>query len=156
MDTLQLLSFSLMQQESVARLVLAISAVESLGQTIKWTTDQKLLLRELSERALRSELATPDQRQEVANAILKSAQRLSLRQGVLRLLQSLGLNDLREEWDSVYGERSNLVHGLAPQPGVRYDGLADRAVNLCGRILLKVVAVEIPGVDQNVELKYPQ
>ena len=88
-------------------------------------------------------------RQEVADAIRKSLHRLTLRQGVFRLLDRLGLVHLKKPWDDLYAERSTLVHGLAPQPGADYSTLAHRTVSLCGQVLLKAVAAEIPMADRH-------
>jgi hypothetical protein len=68
--------------------------------------------------------------------------KLSLRQGVLRLLKNAGLN-LKNEWDAIYKERSTLVHGLAPQPGVDYGPLAHRTISLCVRIMHRLIEMEI-------------
>ena len=106
-----------MQQEPVVRIVLAMSAVEMLGQSEQRTPDQKALVRELAESAKRSAIGTARERQEVSDAVTKSLYRLSLRQGVFRLLDSLELSHLKRPWDDLYSERSTLVHGLAPRPG---------------------------------------
>jgi hypothetical protein len=82
-------------------------------------------------------------------------QKIGLRQGVLRLLGSLGLSGLKGEWDTLYGERSTLVHGLAPRPGTDYSQLAFKTVSLCARILLAAIARELPGADRHVDLAYP-
>ena len=88
-------------------------------------------------------------------AIERGLHKLSLRQGVLRLLSSLGLPGLKSEWDRLYDERSTLVHGLAPRPGADYSQLAFKAVSLCGRILLAAIAKELPSADRHVDLFYP-
>ncbi len=153
-DILLLLNYALMRPEPVAQIVFAISAVEMLGQTEEWTADQRKLINELGLSADRSMIGTNEEREEVASAIRKGLHKLSLRQGVLRLLGSLGLSHLRFKWDSLYGERSTLVHGLAPKPGADYSQLAFRAVSLCGQILLTAVAKEVPGVDRHVGRVY--
>src|SRR3546814_19354980 len=60
----------------------------------------------------------------------RGTHKIGLRQGVLRLLNSLGLAHLKPKWDELYSERSTLIHGLAPEPGARYDELANRSVSL--------------------------
>jgi hypothetical protein len=153
-DVILLLNYALMQPEPVAQIVFAVSAVESLGQDETWTTDQKILLKELAKAAEQSATGTVDERQEVADAIRKSLHRLTLRQGVFRLLDRLGLAHLRTPWDDLYAERSTLVHGLAPKPGADYGDLAHRTVSLCGQILLKAVAAEIPMANRHVARLY--
>ena len=153
-DVILLLNYALMRPEPVAQIVFAVSAVESLGQDESWSTDQKQLLRELAAAAEQSATGTDAERQEVADAIRKSLHRLTLRQGVFRLLDRLGLEHLKQPWDSLYAERSTLVHGLAPQPGADYGDLAHRTVSLCGEILLKAAAAEIPQADRHVGRMY--
>ena len=103
--------------------------------------------------AEQSATGTDAERQEVADAIRKSLHRLTLRQGV-RLLDRLGLANLKTAWDNLYAERSTLVHGLAPQPGAEYGDLAHRTISLCGQILLKAVAAEIPMANRHVTRFY--
>lgn len=153
-DVVLLLNYALMRPEPVAQIVFAFSAVEMIGQSETWSEDQKRLLEALAGAARDSSIGAEAERLEVAEAIGKSLHRLSLRQGVLRLLDSLELQHLRKTWDALYGERSALVHGLAPRPGTDYADLASRAVSLCGQILLKVIAIEVPAVNQYVDKFY--
>jgi len=153
-DVILLLNYSLMRPEPVAQIVFAFSAVEMLGQSESWTGDQKRLLSEVAEAAERSSTGSAGERQEVADAIRKSLHRLTLRQGVLRLLDALELAHLRKNWDALYAERSTLVHGLAPRPGADYGDLAFRAVSLCGYILLKAVAADVPSANQYADKFY--
>ncbi|HTL01862.1 MAG TPA: hypothetical protein VL243_06530 [Vicinamibacterales bacterium] len=46
------------------------------------------------------------------------------------------------------------MHGLAPRPGADYGDLAHRTVSLCGQILLKAAAAEIPQADRHVAKMY--
>ena len=78
----------------------------------------------------------------------------TLRQGVFRLLDGLGLAHLKTPWDGLYAGRSTLVHGLAPKPGADYGDLAHRTVSRCGQILLKAIAAEIPMADRHVARLY--
>lgn len=154
-DVVLLLNFALMRTEAVAQIVFAVSAVEMLGQDETWSRDQKRLLRDLAQAARQSSVGSEEERCEVAEAIAKSLHRLTLRQGVFRLLDRLGLAHLKKPWDALYSERSSLVHGLAPQPGADHSDLAHRTLNLCGHILLKAVAAELPAADKHAEKMYP-
>jgi hypothetical protein len=154
-DVLMLLNYALMRPEPVAQIVFAFSAVEALGQDLTWSDGQRDLLAHLAQCAAQSSLATAKERQEVVDALSKSLHRLTLRQGVMRLLTSIGLQHLRRPWDALYGERSTLVHGLAPRPGTGYSDLAHRAVTLCGHILLKAIAKELPAADRHAEIYFP-
>jgi hypothetical protein len=154
-DIVLLLNYALTRTDPVAQIVFAISAVEMLGQDEKWSPTQKELLEELAAASMNSPLGSNQERNEIAAAIRRGMHKLSLRQGVLRLLGVLGLDDLRATWDEIYGQRSTLVHGLAPKPGVDYGELAYRSTSLCGRILLTAVAREIGFATRHLDVFYP-
>ncbi len=153
-DIVLLLNYALMRPEPVAQIVFSFSAVEMLGQNEEWNIAQKQLIAELTANAQKSEIGTAPDREEVISAIQKGLYKLSLRQGVLRLLTSLELNHLKPIWDELYGQRSTLLHGLAPRPGVDYSNLAFKTVSLCGNILLKAIAREINGANNHVDKFY--
>jgi len=153
-DIVLLLNYALMRPEPVAQIVFAISAVEMLGQDEVWSSEQKQLLDEVAIFAQKLTIGSDRERTEVAEAIRKGVHKLSLRQGVLRLLSSPNLDYLKLKWDDIYSQRSTLVHGLAPKPGADYTDLAFRTVSLCGKILLAVVAKEIAGSDSYVGQRY--
>ena len=153
-DIVLLLNYALMRPEPVAQIIFCFSAVEMLGQNEDWNAAQKQLLGELAIAAKKSEIGSELEREEVATAIQKGMYKLSLRQGVLRLLTSLELEHLKPTWDELYGRRSTLVHGLAPKPGADYGELAFKTVSLCGQILLKEIAREIKGVNNHVDKFY--
>jgi hypothetical protein len=154
-DAILLLNAALMQPHPVAQIVFAFSGVEMLGQQQAWTDCQTDLLEKLAREAGASSECSAGERNEVAEAIRRS-HRFSLRQGVLRLLDTLDLVPLKPVWDKIYAQRSTLVHGLAPRPGADYGDLAFRAVSLCGRILLKAIAADIPSADRHVDTYYSQ
>jgi hypothetical protein len=153
-ETVLLLNYALMRPEPIAQIVFAFSAVEMLGQQEEWSSAQKCLLDKLATDAENAAIGTVDERREVSAAIKRSTQKLGLRQGVLRLLTSLDLSHLKKKWDELYGQRSTLVHGLAPQPGADYSQLATETVSLCGQVLLKVIANEVPGANAHVARFY--
>lgn len=153
-DVVLLLNYALMRPDPTAQIVFAFSAVEMLGQREKWSASQKELLGWLANEAQKSDIGTDKERLEVADAIQRGTNRLSLRQGVMLLLSSLKLDHLGKKWDELYKERSKLIHGLAPSPGARYDELANRVVSLCGHILLKEIAKDVPMADRYVDCCY--
>jgi hypothetical protein len=153
-DIVLLLNYALMRPEPVAQIIFSFSAVEMLGQNEDWSAAQKQLLDELAIAAKESEIGSELEREEVSAAIQKGMYKLSLRQGVLRLLTSLELEHLKPTWDDLYGKRSTLVHGLAPKPGADYSELAFKTVSLCGHILLKAIAREIKGANRHVNKFY--
>ena len=153
-DIVLLLNYALMRPEPIAQIVFAFSAVEMLGQNEVWTASQKQILNQLADDAQKQAIGSAREREEVAEAIRKGTHRLSLRQGVLRLLTNLGLDHLKSMWDDLYGKRSTLVHGLAPKPGADYSDLAHKTVSLCGRILLKAIATDVRDADRHVATFY--
>jgi hypothetical protein len=153
-DVILLLNYALMRPDPVAQIVFAFSAVEMLGQQEVWSKDQKGLINQLATDAEKSAIGTADERREVSEAIKRSLHKLGLRQGFMRLLHSLDLAHLKKDWDNCYNQRSTLVHGLAPQPGVDYTQFALETVTLCGRILLKVIAKDVPLANSHVDKFY--
>ena len=153
-DIVLLLNYALLRSEPVAQIVFAFSAVEMLGQQETWSNDQKRIIDELVVAVQKTGIGLVDEREEVIDAINKSLHKLSLRQGVMRLLTSLNLNHLKKNWDKLYRERSSLVHGLAPKPGVDYSVLANESINLCGHILLTAISREIPEATKYIDVLY--
>jgi hypothetical protein len=152
-DIILLLNFALMRPEPVAQIIFATSAVEMLGQQEKWSIDQSRLLEKLAANADSDSTGAEEERREVSAAI-RRLHKVSLRQGVMRLLDDLSLGQLKKEWDKLYDERSTLVHGLAPKPGADYNDLAFRTVTLCGQILLTAIANEVATAANHVDKFY--
>ena len=142
-----------MRPEPVAQIFFAISAVEMLGQE-DWSADQIHLLEKLAIEAESETIGTVYERREVSDAIKRSLHKIGLLQGVMRLLDDLGLSHLKREWKRLYRERSKLVHGLAPKPGADYGGLALETVTLCGQILLKMISKEVTVANSYVDKFY--
>jgi len=153
-DIVLLLNYALLRRDPVAQIVFAFSAVEMVGQMNGWNEPQRKILAHLAAEALRLETGTIAEREAVSNAILSSVHQKTLRKGVLELLNSVGLNHLKKDWENLYKERSRLVHGLAPMPGVDYGELAFRVISLCGTILLSAIAKEVPLAASHVEKFY--
>jgi hypothetical protein len=130
------LNLSIVSQEALSAMAMAISAVEALGQSETWTPAQKTLLNELATRAESSTDVSESERQEVAGRLRVGLERLGLRQGVMRVLDSLGLQHLRKEWDRIYGNRSDIFHGTLKLRPNEIGQLAMDAQTLCGRIVL--------------------
>lgn len=155
-DIILLLNYALMRPEPIAQIVFAFSAVEMLGQNEAWSAVQKQLINDVAKYAQNRTIGSQADRDEVSEAIRKGMHKLSLRQGVLRLLTTLDLNHLKPIWDDLYSKRSTLVHGLAPKPGMDYGELAFKTVSLCGHILLKAIATEVSGADSHISKFYEQ
>jgi hypothetical protein len=136
----RLINLALMTSEPLAQMVLALSAVEELGQNQKWGEAQIALIEQLADAADASAEVTAEERTEVARAIRSGLFPLSLRQGVVRLLLGLNLDHLRKEWDRLYSIRSGLFHGTARLSAPEINQAALDTITLCGRIILAIVA----------------
>lgn len=148
-NAVRLLNLSLMTQEPLAQMVLAFSAIEEIGQNEQWSPSQEKLIRSLATVAARSTEVTPDERAEVVAAIRKGLHRLSLRQGVMRLLSRLDLDGARKEWDRLYGLRSGLFHGTARLSDSEVSEAALATFKLCARIVFAILAkegVRVPSI----------
>lgn len=144
----RLLNLALMDQHPLSKVVLALSAVEALGQDEKWTPSQAAVI-EATANDIERASGGDAERLEVADAIRKSVFRLSVRQGVKRVLARLGLSELQSEWDRLYGRRSSIFHGAIAVSESEAHELANETVNLCGRIVLRLVEAEgwqVPSV----------
>jgi hypothetical protein len=153
-DVILLLNYALTRTGPVAQIVFAVSAVEMLGQSEDWTLGQKQLLEQLALNAEAAIVGSAEERSEVSDAIRRSVHKIGLRQGVMRLLDVLGLEHLKKEWDDLYGRRSTLVHGLAPKPGTDYSELAFKTVSLCGYILLQVISRDVSTANLHIDTFY--
>jgi hypothetical protein len=129
-----LLNAALINPEPLAQLVLAISAVEMLGQTGEWSQPQRELLQRLAAAAETDQGLPVAERMEVAGAVRRNLFRIGLRQGVLRVLGRLNLSHLKAAWDDVYGQRSAIFHGTLRLTPPEEAQLANKAVMLCCRI----------------------
>ena len=145
----RLLNFALINPQPLAQVVLALSAVEALGQDERWTDAQTALLAALAAQVEAGTAGRDAERMEVA-AALRGMYRVGLSQGVMRVLDRLGLQHMRREWKRVYGLRSDLFHGRAQLAEHEVGELATSAITLCGRIILTLVehdGVTLPSVS---------
>ena len=144
---LRLLNLAMISDNSRAKIVLAISAIEGLIQYENWSAKQRQCIGD-TVTALRregdSELA------EIADR-LQGIQRTSIRQGVTRLLDQNGCPDLKVQWDETYRQRSKLFHGGAPVDRHELHRVADATMRLCVTIVLsafKNKGIELPEIAE--------
>jgi hypothetical protein len=146
----RLLNLALINPQPLAQVVLALSAVEALGQDETWTDAQTTLLAQLAAQVEANTARGDAERMEVATALRRAMHRVGLRQGVMRVLKRLGLQDRRKEWGRVYDLRSDLFHGRAQLAEHEIAELANSAITLCGRIILTLAerdGVTLPSVS---------
>lgn len=134
-EALVILNFALMSSQPISKLALSLSAVEALGQEAQWSDNQRKLIEELAVRAEFEESYPLVERSEVADALRRSLHRIGLRQGVMRIIDSLGLQKLKKEWDRIYGARSGLFHGTSRLSEPELAELAEDALKLCSSIV---------------------
>jgi hypothetical protein len=137
-EGVRILNLALINTQPLAQIVLALSAIEALGQDEKWTDAQAALIDELATQVENRTADRDAEHLEVAEALRRSLHRIGLRQGVMRMLTRLGLKHLRKEWDRIYGMRSGLFHGTIRLAEAETAQLALDAITLCGRVILTV------------------
>ena len=125
---LRLLNLACINSEPLARIMLAVSAVESVADE-KWTKEQHDLIKTVA-----AEIADP----EVKEAV-KRMHRISIRQGIKRVLESNRLDHLWEEWDDLYKRRSRLFHGGGEFTNQEIGELASNATKLCDEIIFGII-----------------
>ena len=142
---LRLLNLAMISEDSRAKIVLAIAAVEGLIDDLAWSDKQQQWIDDNVAELRNKE---DDEYNEIAS-ILDRMHRISLRQGVFRVLDSNGLQNLRKPWDDIYGQRSSLFHGAEQPDRHQLHKFANATVKLCVTIVLSVVenrGVQLPAI----------
>ncbi|MDE0696328.1 MAG: hypothetical protein OXH76_10920 [Boseongicola sp.] len=141
----RILSLAEMNQDPIAKAVLAISTVEGLAADPPWTDAQAKLI-ERAASWLEDDCGDSQDAWQVIEAI-RRMRKESIRQRVRKLLEANDLSSLRPAWDSLYGRRSALFHGRSDggdeSVGDRLEQeglhrLGHDAVILCGKIVLSM------------------
>ena len=83
---------------------------------------------------LAAEIADP----EVKDAV-ERMHRISIRQGIRRVLRCNRLDHLWEEWDALYKRRSRLFHGGGEFTNQEIGELASTATQLCDEIIFGII-----------------
>jgi hypothetical protein len=152
----RMLNLALINPQPLGQLVLSLSAVEELGQNEKWSDGQRGIIEGFAESAKQTGSLPKDERDEVADALLRGVHRVSLRQGVMRILDRLDLKHLRKEWDRIYGLRSGMFHGTSVLSDSEIATLAMEAITLCGTIVLILAESEGVQLPPIAETHFPQ
>lgn len=148
-SAVRLLNSALMSTQPLAQMVLAFSAVEELGQNHDWSDNQRRLIDQLAVAIQASKEGTEQERSELVNSIQTGLFRLSLRQGVKRLMLRVGQRHLLKEWDRLYGIRSRIFHGTKRVSDEEISQAAFDSVTLCIEIILGFLSKEgtlVPSV----------
>ena len=80
-----------------------VERIQIVGQDEEWSEAQKRLIASLAAQAEFQVEGTVDERKEVADAMLRGLYKLSLRQGVMRLLRSLASTTSRKSGTTFTG-----------------------------------------------------
>ena len=126
--SVRLLNLAFINPEWLARVVLALAAVEAMAQDQKWSDEQRTRLRTIAAE-------TPDR--EVKEAV-ERLHKIGVRQGIKRVLRAHKLEHLQKEWDRHYNLRSALFHGGKQLSEEERIELQD-TVQLCTQIVLGVL-----------------
>ena len=127
--SVRLLNLARINAEPRARIVLAVSAVESVAEDENWSAEQRDLIDKLA-----AGIADP----EVKDAV-ERMHRISIRQGIKRVLERNRLDHLWEEWDALYKRRSRLFHGGGEFTNQEIGELASTATQLCDEIIFGII-----------------
>ena len=127
--SVRLLNLARINAEPRARIVLAVSAVESVAGDENWSAEQRDLIDKLA-----AGIADP----EVKDAV-ERMHRISIRQGIRRVLRCNRLDHLWKEWDDLYKRRSRLFHGGGEFTNQEIGELASTATQLCDEIIFGII-----------------
>ncbi len=149
--SLGLLNQALITDDSLAKIVLAISGVEGLVHQETWSRKQRQWIDDTAVR-LRTE-ADPELHEIAAS--LERQHRISLRQGVFRLLDQNRLRHLRRQWDDIYDQRSALFHGTGQGDRHQLHRQANATVRLCGTIVLGILKNQGLDLPEMAAVHFP-
>ena len=138
---IRVLSLAEINEDPIAKLVLAVSTIEGLAKDPPWL-----------ERA--------DGDREEAQQVVKAVRQVwkgSIRQRIRKLLKANDLSCVRKDWDRLYKRRSGFFHDRSEE-GSEHLGnhleqsslhaLGQEAIKLCARIVLTMAqreGVAVPG-----------
>lgn len=105
-----LINAALMAPHPVAKVTLAVAAVELLAASERWNTNQKQWITGLREHLEVSAGLSEEERNELRQAI-DGLNHFGAMSRTKRLLTALELDVLLERWDDLYRQRSRLFHG---------------------------------------------
>lgn len=152
---IRVLNLAEINEDPIAKLVLAVSTIESLAEDPPWSDAQRQLLKDAAaslERAHRDR----EEVQQVVEAV-RRVRKESIRQRIRNLLQANDLSTVWRDWDRLYERRSGLLHGRS-EAGSEHRGshmeqsslhaLGREAIDLCARIVLSMArreGIAVPG-----------
>jgi hypothetical protein len=155
LDALVLFNAALINPEPLARLALAVTAVEMLARDEKkWSVSQKRALKAIKAAAAKLEGLSFEERAEI-EAAAKGMENFGINESCRRLIRKLGREDLLHLWRSLYGVRSQIFHGTAYPTREQIERASELGVVLSARIVLAAVAQVVPGAADDLDRNYP-
>ena len=152
---IRVLNLAEINEDPIAKLVLAVSTIEGLATDPPWTDGE----RELIDSAAAWLERTHGDREEAMQVLeaIQQVRRESIRQRIRKLLQANDLSNVWRDWDRLYSKRSGLFHGRS-EAGSEHRGshleesslraLGEEAIKLCARIVLSMAqreGIAVPG-----------
>ena len=144
---IRMLSLAEINEDPIAKLVLAVSTIEGLAK------DPQLI----ENAAAWLERAHSDREEAQQVEAVRQVQKGSIRQRIRKLLKANDLWSVRKDWDRLYKRRSDFFHGRS-EAGSEHLGnhleqsnlhaLGQEAIELCARIVLSMAqreGVAVPG-----------
>ena len=145
---IRMLSLAEINEDPIAKLVLAVSTIEGLAK------DPQLI--ENAAAWLERAHSDREEAQQVVEAV-RQVRKGSIRQRIRKLLKANDLWSVRKDWDRLYERRSDFFHGRS-EAGSEHLGnhleqsslhaLGQEAIKLCARIVLSMAqreGVAVPG-----------
>ena len=155
LDAVILMNASIQNEEPIARLALALAAVEMLAQSKKKWSDPKLAaIKRLGSAVKELEGLTDEEREEVQNAA-DGMRNFGVNESCRRLIKSLNLDSHLEDWRRLYKARSHIFHGVSFATSAEINAAAELAVPLCARIILAAVAEVLPTANAGLDATFP-
>ncbi len=158
---IRMLNLAQMNTDPIGKVVLAISAIEGLATDPPWTDEQQNLI-ESSAAWLEQAHGCGEETKQVIDAILQ-VRKESIRQRIKKSLAANELSGVWEDWETLYSKRSRLFHGRTnAESEHRGDyleqselhGLAQKAINLCSRIVLSMAKQEGISVPDRAKVHF--
>ena len=152
---IRVLSLAEINEDPIAKLVLAVSTIEGLVKDSPWSDEQQQLIEDAAAWLERAH-GDREEAQQVVKAV-RQVRKESIRKQIRKLLQANDLSGVWQDWDRLYKKRSGLFHGWS-EAGSEHLGshleqpslhaLGQEAIKLCARIVLSMAqreGVAVPG-----------
>ena len=158
---IRVLNIAEINEDSIAKVVLAVSTVEGLANDPSWTDGQRELIESAAVWLERAHSDGEEARQVIT--AIRQVRKVSIRQRIRRLLAANDLSSVWPDWDKLYARRSRLFHGQTGVGGEQrgshleesdLHGLGQKAIKLCARIVLSMAKREGIAVPDRARVHF--